>query len=248
MTQIMMDNCPSSMAPSDEELVRYALDEDPLPIGAAGHLEHCSICQQRLTSYKQTNDFLLVQLYRHSCPSATLLNHYCADLLADDETMHTAWHIQDCPLCRAEVADIRHVLNNFDPFPEPEESPVRRFVHRIIATLIPLQPQLVMRGMSALPAQTVWPRQYRAGDINASIHLSRGAMGYIILGLFSSDHERLEGAPVILRSIKEKFETRTHIDDIEYISFRDVPLGEYEMVVCMPSMDIVMEGLRIAND
>lgn len=259
---IAINNCLSSMAPSDEELLRHALDEEPLPIGAMGHLEHCSICQQRLTSYKQANEFLLVQLYRHQCPSATSLNYYCADLLSDDERMHTASHILECPLCASEVADIRSVLNNFDPFPEPEESPVRRFVQHLIATLIPLQPQLVMRGESALPAQTVWPRQYRAGTVSVSLHLSRGSLGdAVLLGLFSAtgpeeNIESLEEVPVVLYRVQDseqgdpehRDETlfmSTHVDDLGSVAFKGVPVGEYSMVVRMPDCEVVIEGLTI---
>ena len=261
----MMD-CLSSMAPNDEELLRYALDEEPLPIGAMGHLERCSICQQRLSGYKQTNDFLLVQLYRSQCPSATSLNHYCAGLLSNDETMRTASHIQDCPLCAIEVADIRRILNNFDPFPK-SESPLWQGIalRRILASLVPWQPQLVVRGESTLPTQTAWPRQYRAETVNISLHLSRASNGeMMLLGLFSRTDpdesvEDLEGVSVGLYRVsgpqveqggpngeyRETLLMSAQVDDMGSVAFKGVPMGEYVLIVRMPDCEIVIEGLTI---
>lgn len=252
---LMMD-CLSPMAPNDEELLKYALDEEPLPPGAMGHLELCSICQQRLTRYKQANKFLLVQLYRSQCPDATLLNHYCAGLLPGDENIRLASHIRDCPLCTDDVANIRRLLNNFDPFPPPS-----LVVQRILANLVPWQPQLVMRGESAPPEQTAWPRQYRTEAINISLHLSRASNGeMMLLGLFSytdpeESVEELEGVQVELYSMLGNAEQgapedghlvmSTEIDDMGSITFKGVPVGEYVLIVRMPNHEVAIEKLGI---
>lgn len=113
----MMD-CLHSMAPDDEELLRHALDDEPLALSTQEHVEHCSICRQRLASYKQTNMFLLSQLYRSQCPETIELNHYCANMLVVADTMRIVEHLELCPLCTAEVKEIRYVLASFEPVVE----------------------------------------------------------------------------------------------------------------------------------
>ncbi|HYU74255.1 MAG TPA: hypothetical protein VEL31_16410 [Ktedonobacteraceae bacterium] len=41
-------DCLHAMAPNDEELLNFALDEEALPEPKRAHLEQCEVCQQRL--------------------------------------------------------------------------------------------------------------------------------------------------------------------------------------------------------
>jgi hypothetical protein len=262
-----MMNCLDSMAPNEEELLRYALDDEPLRIGAKEHLEQCSRCQQRLVTYKQTNAFLLSHLYRSQCPSPTQLNHYCINLLPTDDMFRITDHIKICPLCAAEVVDIRHFLGEFDPFPAPmlPSSPMT-MLKQVLATLVPWQPQMVTRTImpDSMPdsQEAPWPRQYRAGTLNISLHLSRNSSGeMILLGLFSSvdaeeSVEDLEGIPVELHHIttpgveqdRPRPETLlmcTTIDDLGNIVFKSVPAGEYVLIVRMGDSELVIRGLTI---
>ena len=43
-------DCLNSLAPSDEELISFALDDEALPSEADNHLHQCEICQERLTN------------------------------------------------------------------------------------------------------------------------------------------------------------------------------------------------------
>ncbi len=258
-----MMNCLDSMAPNEEELLRYALDDEPLRIGAKEHLEQCSRCQQRLAAYKQTHASLLSRLYRSQCPSATQLNHYCINLLPTDDMFQITDHIKICPLCAAEVLDIRHFLADFDPFPAPMQtfSPMRA-ARQILASLVPWHPEMVTRTMSPEPQDRSWPRQYRAGSLNISLHLSRNSGGeMILLGLFSSINanesvEDLEGVPVELHHIStatvEQDGARigtllmcTSIDDLGNIVFKSVPVGDYVLIVHMPDSELIIKGLTI---
>ena len=258
----MMD-CFNSMAPSDEELLQLALDEVPLRVGAQEHLKHCSICQQRLALYQHTNDYLLTKLYRSQCPTPTLLNLYCANRLPADEATGITYHIAECPLCTRDTIEIRKVFATFEPFPLTEERSMHSAITRIIATFVPWQPQLVTRGDASAAR---WPRQYSAGAINVSLHLSRGSSGEnILLGLFTSENpdetlEELEGVPVDLyrapgpsqesgseSDVDEKPVLSTQIDDLGNIVFKAVPMGEYIMIVHQPESELVIGGLLIEH-
>jgi hypothetical protein len=264
MRLLLMRNCLDSMAPNDEELLRYALDEEPLRMGAKEHLEQCSSCQERLAAYKQTHAFLLSRLYRSQCPTATQLNHYCINMLPTDDMFVITDHIKICPLCAAEVLDIRHYLADFDLFPTPvlSSSPVRT-VKQMLALLVPWHPQMVTRGLLPEAQDSSWPRQYRAGPLNISLHLSRNSSGeMILLGLFSSVNEDesvegLEGAPVELHTIstpssaeqdgarQETLLMCSSIDDLGNIVFKSVPVGEYVLIVHMADSELVIRGLTI---
>jgi hypothetical protein len=257
-------DCLHSMAPNDEELLSFALGEEPLPEEAKGHLEQCAICQERLARYRETHTFLVSHLYRHSCPDATQLSFYCANLLPADERMHIANHVLQCPLCSAEVAETRRFLaDELLPVPLPVSLPAR--VRRIFATLVRHQAQFVMRGeQSDIPA-TAWPRQYRADTVDISLHLSRASNGdYILLGIMTSvDTEENVDAfagvqanlykAAAFNAMKSENDQQaipllsTEVDDIGNIVFSTVPAGEYALEICLLDAALIVEGLTIGS-
>lgn len=247
----MMDDCINSMAPSAEELLRLALDDEPLLEGKREHLDSCALCQRRLIVYKQANRQILSTLYRSKCPTTMQLNLYCANMLSGDEGIGITYHIAECPLCVHEIVIIRQVLADFEPFPLSTQMTVSQ---RIIAAFVPWKPQMVTRGATG---DTPWPRQYRADEINISLHLSRGSAGEIILlGLFTSDNpdnalEEQEGVSVDLyRAVGEWGSDPVmvaRIDDLGNVVFKAVPVGEYIMVVHLPENEVVIEGLSIES-
>jgi len=187
-----------------------------------------------------------------------------------EDVMRIVEHLKLCPLCAAEAVEIQHTLASIEPVFEPEGSLFRdSSLKRIIASLIPWQPQLVLRGEKPLVQDVPWPRQYRAQATNLSLHLSRTSSGEsILLGLFSSTNpnesvENLEGICVELYrmltlesehnghsqlELDKKYEKLlmcTTIDDLGNIVFKAVPVGEYTMIVYMPQEEMVIQGLSI---
>ena len=109
--------CLHALAPGDEELLNYALDEGPLAGATQEHLEQCAVCQQRLSLVIKLHTSLLHSLYRSQCPSATILSYYCAKLLSPQQTHRVVVHLEICPLCTLEVEQTYQALENFEPFP-----------------------------------------------------------------------------------------------------------------------------------
>lgn len=251
------------MAPSEDELSSFVLDEEPMSPETREHLEHCEICQQRLARYKQFHTSLVSRLYRSQCPSGTQLSLYCAGLLPADEQMEIAAHLLLCPLCADEAEETRRFLATVEPLPAPTIS-LRDTGRRIVATLVGPQMRLVTRGSA--PA-TTWPRQYRAESINLSLYLSRTSDGeYALLVIITSIHsaetaKAFEGLAAELYSapdsialsdedIKEGLmaETplvRAEIDDVGNVVFNGVPAGKYNLVVHLPERELVIEDLII---
>ena len=254
----MMD-CLDAMAPNDEELLGFALDEQPLSTTTSEHLEQCEICQQRLAEYKVVNSSIVSRLYRRLCPSGTQLSLYCADLLPDEERTRIASHILDCPLCTAEVAVTRRFMAQPLLEPSREAAPLAA-VRRIYATLFRQQAQLVLRNGHTV-SEKAWPRQYRAEATDISLHLSRASNGdYMLLGILTSANsnesvDAFEGAQAELYRAQQDSNTEERklensiccamVDDLGNIVFSGVPLGEYIMVVHLPGQEVIIEGIGI---
>lgn len=248
-----------TLAPSDEELLSLAYDEGALPEAKKEHLEQCDLCQQRLATYKRTNSRLLSKLYRSACPSAVDLNYYCLGMISQEERVSIASHLLDCPACADDVAEIRRTQAAFEPFP-PAAS-LRTAVRRLFATLVVQQAQPVTRDMAS---STEWPRQYRAETIDLSLHLARAANGEImLLGIITSTDagmtvDAFEGTEVDLYSTPGSLAEvaqasdeaptpflTTEVDDVGNILLEPVPAGNYAMVVRLPDLEVVIEGLNI---
>jgi len=109
-----MTDCLDQTAPTDEEILCYALDGEPLSDEAREHVARCPLCQQRVALYTHTNTLLTTTLYRSQCPPPTALTNYVAPvalhLLTCEERTHIATHLRDCPLCSAELAAIKREI------------------------------------------------------------------------------------------------------------------------------------------
>ncbi len=262
-----MTQCLRPLAPTDEELLRHALDGEKLSIAAKEHLEQCPFCQQRLAEYASTNSLILSHLYRSQCPDATMLSHYCIGILSMDEAMGVTSHLELCPLCTNEVAEIRLLLTTFEPFPQENLSAPSATSH-IIASPIPWQP-IIWNGSDSTRDQS-WPRQYQTDTISISLHLARDKQGILLLlGQLSTrngiEHiEILAGAKVELYVAHDSssFPTReyvpdfnstdvqgpllsTQVDDFGHIVFKSVSPGFYLMIIYLPETEVVIEEINV---
>ena len=263
----MMD-CLNSIAPTDEELISFALDDEALPAEANNHLQQCETCQKRLASYKQANTYLLTHLYRSQCPSGQELSLYCADLLPDEERVRIANHVLDCPLCANEVTETRKFLQTLDiELSEPNFS-LRAILHPIFATRVHQpQPQFAVRGGSdssetswQRSSETPWPRQYKAETVDLSLHLSFTSKGErMLLGIMTSidpeeSVEIFEGVAAELYTAPGPLTSNgdrptippllhTEVDDLGNFVFRPVPTGQYVLIIYLPNRELVIDDI-----
>ncbi len=255
-------DCLNSIAPTDEELINFALDDEALPAEANNHLQQCETCQKRLARYKQANTYLLSHLYRSQCPSGQELSLYCADLVPEEERIRIANHVLDCPLCVNEVAETRKFLRTLDvELPVSSFSP-RALLRPIFATrVLRTQPQFALRGGSDA-SKTPWPRQYKAEAVDLSLHLSFTSKGErMLLGILTSiDPEEsvdvFEGVAVELYTAPGPLTTNgdrpspfpllhTQIDDLDNFALKPVPTGHYDLIIYLPNRELVIEDIFI---
>ncbi|MGH2496917.1 MAG: hypothetical protein ACRDIV_19615 [Ktedonobacteraceae bacterium] len=251
-------------APTDEELMAFALDDEALSPGAQHHLDQCEVCQQKVAHYRQTNASLVARLYRTQCPTSTELSFYSVmggggEQLSAERRQQIASHLLDCPLCMAEVEETRRFMAQPIEFPVPAFSPLA-LARRIFATPVKRpQLQFVLRGDSL---ETAWPRLYKAESVDLSLHLSRAGNGErMLLGILTSsspgeDVDALEGvlaelhkAPIPVASNGTIPKTlpflQTRVDDMGNIVFKPVPAGNYIMVINLPGREMIIDGLTI---
>jgi len=248
-------NCLHPKAPNEDDLLKFAFDDEALSEEGREHVEQCATCQQRIRDYKRVNSFLLSHLYRRQCPDGTRLTLYCANDLPTDEQLVIAAHLKQCPLCAAEAADTRRFLAAMNPFPALQV-PLVQAVHRIIASLVPQSMQLVTRNDAP---QSGWPRKYSAGGADLLLDLSHASHDeHILLGIVTSTEnmQDFEGAQVELYPEEQSHTNNgsgrgtkpplsTLIDDLENFVVSNVPAGQYTLIVHLPGSDIVVESLQI---
>jgi hypothetical protein len=247
-------DCSHELALLDEELLSLVLNGEPPPTEKRMHLEQCATCQQRFT----LNNVLVRRFYRVFCPSSTEISLYCEGLLPSDATLYIVNHVPGCPLCLREVADTRSFIK--DRLREPVFSPFAAVRH-VIGTLLGPQMRLAIRGEGNSVPENNWPRQYRAADINLSLHLTHASNGdTILLGILTNvdsekDTNLFDGANSVLYAgpflpkqdplAESEPVLSTLVDDLGNFAFSSVPAGEYTLVIHLPDQDIIIEQIII---
>ncbi len=246
----------------DEDLLSLVLNDRPLAGEKQAHLEQCVLCQQRLAEIHQVNNALVRRLYRVFCPSSTEIGLYCEDQLTPENRLHIATHVLSCPLCTREVAQTRTFNRERSLEPATTFAPLVG-VRRVIALLQRPQLQLVTRGEESSISQKIWSRQYRAEDIDLSLHLiSSSKDAYELLGVLSSTDDEnsadlFEGAIAVLgrgSSLAAAVPTlfpetgpvmRIQVDDLGNFAFAALAAGEYTLIIHLSDRDVVVEQVAI---
>lgn len=246
-------NCLNTMAPGDEDILKYVFDEAPLSQEARAHIKQCPTCQQRLANYKDINTFLVSSLYRHQCPDSMQLSLYCTGEVVEEERVQITAHLRQCPLCAQEVADTRRFLADTELTEGPVVDTLEDTVHRIVATLLPPQPALVVRNTVKA---TGWPRQYRAEAYSLLLDLSVDRQEkYTLIGTLSHLNDAIsldvfEGKEVELHLLAEHDQlyrpiTSIQIDDMGSFVLHAIPAGTYRLLVNLDDCELEVDDLPI---
>ena len=92
------------------------------------HIEQCSHCRERAHRLAQQEGRLTRQLYRVNCPSPSELGEYHLGMLPAAQMDAIRHHLEECPLCRSEVAQLEGYLADLAPDLEP--GPLQQVVER----------------------------------------------------------------------------------------------------------------------
>lgn len=125
-----------------EDQLSAILDDAPAP-ELRRHLERCPACAARLMSARRIESALRSSLLHWDCPSAQQLTDYA---LGRPAAAQVQQHLLACPVCAAEVADLRRSLP-----PALAPAPLRPALRPIVARFLAVGPAVAVRGRSAGP-------------------------------------------------------------------------------------------------
>lgn len=130
---------------------------------------------------------------------------------------------------------------------------------RMNATLFRREAPLTVRGDGS---GSDFPRLYKAESLDISLHLARSSSGnYVLIGILTSVSESANAFEAMdaelytmpgpyVRDGDEQVAMpllRTQIDDLGHIIFREVPEGEYMLILHLPGLDVVIEELPVGQ-
>ena len=136
---------------------------------------------------------------------------------------------------------------------------------RIFATrVLQRQKRLFLRNDAQGAHGASWPRYYQGEVVEITLHLSYTSRGeLVLLGILTSsdaneDVEALTGVTAELNAASRPGEAfreqtdylpllSTRVDDMGTVVFKDVPTGEYFMMIHLPGSEMIVEGLVIES-
>lgn len=163
------------------------------------HLARCAGCAARLEQARQVDQALTRQLWRADCPSPQQLGDYHLGLMEPTAERPIIRHLEQCALCRTEIADLRLFLEGTNPAVAPTatapDRPARPRLGELAARLLPRAPALALRGSQ------IGPFTAEADGVTVFLDVQAAADGQIMVNgqVIAKDQERWIGALAELR-------------------------------------------------
>lgn len=153
-TEPVTCSCPPPL--TEDELEAALLEVRDVAVEA--HLVQCAYCSTRLAAMRRFERTLQARLARHSCPDVSALGDYALGLLDAEDERRLEAHLATCVRCAQELHIIREALleqKAARPAQHPDAEPTSvgdrlmglvAGVQRKIASLLPMEPRLALRG------------------------------------------------------------------------------------------------------
>jgi len=222
---------------TDEILLAYLDGEAQADI--VDQIENSPRYLKRLKELAQIHNQLLERLYRLMCPDSTELGEYQLNLLSNKEAHAIKRHVNECPHCAKELLDLGRFLGQ-------EDATLGAGITEHVKVLVA---QLVTGFQKGLVDQT--PAYALRGD-------AKGILVYEIDGIRvnldlqetadSSNHQNVLGLITGLQAHGYRVElnqggktiSSSQVDEIGNFMFLKVPLGECQLVISSPEVEIRM--------
>jgi hypothetical protein len=239
-------DCTDPGAIQDWELETCADGEAPPHVVA--HLARCPACRARAREHAPLERRLRQALYRYDCPSPDALRDYHWGYLPADERRPVEAHLETCPHCAAELADMAGFVTAERA--QPSETLLARArqaaaqAHLVVARLFSpgLSPVLALRG------DTRDVLLFDAEGVALSVNLEQEHTGaYTIFGqVLSPEPVALASGYARLTAQEEPVDpVRTPLDANGGFTLPDLRPGVYQLVVCLPGRRIVVPTLAL---
>jgi hypothetical protein len=194
----------------------------------------------------QIDKKLATQLYRIDCPSPEDLGEYHLKMLSDEQTQAIRQHVDSCPHCSRELAQLEKYLADLAP---AIEFSFREKVQILIAKLLPSSLDASLSPSPnpafALRGEIDGPLMYEAGDyqLNLEIQDDPTKPGHkSILGLLVGGDGSVFEAQLWQngRSLQ-----KTTIDDLGNFVFTGVQPGTYDLILSQHVTEIHVQAFEI---
>jgi predicted anti-sigma-YlaC factor YlaD len=222
------------------------------------HLERCPACRARVREHAALERLLRQALYRFDCPSPDLLRDYHWRYLPTDERRRVEAHLETCPHCTEELADLADLMTAERAQPsqtlldQARQAAAR--VRLAVAQLVSpgLSPEtavrLDVRSAMALRGDTQEMLLFDAEGVMVSVNLEQEHTGaYTLFGqVLLPEPAVVAGGHVRLTAREEGMAPAQAVLDANGgFTLPDLCPGVYQLVVCLPDRRIVVPTLAL---
>lgn len=251
----MESKCIDPGAVQDGEL--DACLDGEAPSHVVEHLERCPACRARLAQNVAFEHRLRQHLYRCTCPTPDQLRDYHWGYLSADARRQVEAHLETCPHCQVELADLAEFVA------AERTQPVHALLVRarqlaaqvrlVVASLVSPTPGLV----PALRGETREVLLFEAGEIALSVNLEQEESGaYTLFGQILSPlplEPPVESAAVVSYARLTAREERpapvqSPLDANGGFAFPGLAPGVYQLIIHLPKQRIVVPGLALKTE
>ena len=228
----------------------------------AAHIKRCSHCRERAHRLARLQDRMTTRLYRITCPSPHELGEYHLAMLPAAQMEAIRQHLDECPHCRSEIAQLEGYLAELEPTLQlrPLEQVVDR-VRVLVARLISGGPGTSFPGQLAVAPATLGPtatavrgdeseapRIYQADEVQVIVEVETDAERpdrKTVIGLIIGPEES-PGLEAHLWQVGQRVESAP-VDDLGNFVLPALLPGEYELILAGPKLEIHIQHIQVGD-
>lgn len=235
--------CITSPALDNVEIAMYVDGEADEAVVA--HIQQCPFCTERARQWILSQNRLRKQSYRVNCPTPMELGDYHLGYLPDPQELVIARHLQECALCRREVAVLEDFLGNLAP-----ETGLLGAAKVLIARLMGVQSENNLTPvLPALRGESKGPLTFEVEGVVIVLDIQPAKTGtFKILGQVAADDQDQWTEAVVELRQNSQLQSSTTVDDLGAFRFEGILAGEQELrIISGDNSRIVVSNFTVAT-
>jgi hypothetical protein len=244
---VLPNHCVAPEEIEDGDLLAFVEGEASPAVRA--HLARCLYCTQEAAALHQVNALFAAAHYRAGCPATEQLLGYQAGLLAPAENKRLKQHVNRCPHCQAELAELAgesppSALNRLATAVSHSLKEAGKQVIEAILLPDPGRPALALRGESQQHAV------YQAGSYQLVLARAPPIAGE---NLWQLEGQLLTagGSPAAIPAGQVSFWRDGHpaandvVDELGYFALANIRPGVYELSIELTTSLLLIPAITI---
>lgn len=215
------------------------------------HLQICKYCSERANQLERLQQSLRQRLFRILCPSSKVLAEFHYGLLAEAKMREIQQHVQMCPFCKKEIANLMHM----DKPAEDQDSPDSQIsmhaipgVRRIVAKLnMPNTLKTVYGTNRSLSSEQFYAYQAEQIELTLDIHRILGSKQNLVMygNVYCLDDSLSDTYPGTVSLLTpQTVATSVPLDDGSFV-IEDIRPGCYSLSLRLSAIEIFVDSLII---